>query len=103
MELMQFNGVVLLQEYCADPWKYFKPIKPVERSKPEIPMDEILEATETMKPYPFDPETDMSVGGAFADVVDAALRILTSSFNWDPADGEDGGPVFDENSPMKKL
>nr|XP_018674589.1 PREDICTED: beta-amylase-like isoform X3 [Musa acuminata subsp. malaccensis] len=81
MELMQFNGVVLLQEYCADPWKYFKPITPVERSKPEIPMDEILEATETMKPYPFDPETDMSVGGAFADVVDAALHILTSSFN----------------------
>ncbi|XP_065026131.1 beta-amylase-like isoform X1 [Musa acuminata AAA Group] len=69
------------QEYCADPWKYFKPITPVERSKPEITMDEILEATETMKPYPFDPETDMSVGGAFADVVDAALRILTSSFN----------------------
>ncbi|URE49025.1 beta-amylase [Musa troglodytarum] len=77
----QFHGVGLLQEYCADPWKYFKPITPVERSKPAIPMHEILEATQTMKSYPFDPETDTSVGGAFADLVDAALRILTSSFD----------------------
>lgn len=46
-------------------------------------MHEILEATEPMEPYQFDPETDMRVGGAFsdiADITDAVLRAVTSVF-----------------------
>ncbi|XP_020095134.1 beta-amylase-like [Ananas comosus] len=58
------------QDYCPDPRKYFKPIKPLERSKPKIPIEKILEASEMLKPYPFDPETDMSVGGDIADFID---------------------------------
>nr|CAD1819280.1 unnamed protein product [Ananas comosus var. bracteatus] len=45
-------------------------IKPLERSKPQIPIEKILEASEMLKPYPFDPETDMSVGGDIADFID---------------------------------
>lgn len=43
--------------------KYFVPIETMARSKPEIPIEEILEATKPEKPYPFDLETDMPVDG----------------------------------------
>ncbi|XP_073108432.1 beta-amylase [Elaeis guineensis] len=69
------------QDYCPDPSKYFKPIKPMERSKPKIPIEVILEATEPMKPFPFDPVTDMSVGGDFADFVDDIFNKITSILN----------------------
>ncbi|RWW90148.1 hypothetical protein BHE74_00000715 [Ensete ventricosum] len=41
---------------------FFKPIGPMKRSKPEIPIEKILEATEPLEPYPFDPVTDMFDG-----------------------------------------
>ncbi|XP_072951326.1 beta-amylase-like isoform X2 [Typha angustifolia] len=66
------------QDYCPDPQKYIKPVGPMERSKPEIPIEEILQATEPVKPYPFDPETDMSVGGYFADFIDGIFEKFTS-------------------------
>ncbi|CAL9080430.1 unnamed protein product [Musa textilis] len=47
------------QDYCPDSQNFFKPIRPMKRSKPEIPMEKILEATEPLEPYPFDPVTDM--------------------------------------------
>ncbi|XP_009388864.3 beta-amylase [Musa acuminata AAA Group] len=47
------------QDYCPDSQNFFKPITPMKRSKPEIPIEKILEATEPLEPYPFDPVTDM--------------------------------------------
>lgn len=75
------NQICLFQDYCPDPSKYFKPIKPMERSKPKIPIEDILEATEPMEPFPFDPVTDMSVGGDFADFVDELFNKITSILN----------------------
>ncbi|KAJ3670358.1 hypothetical protein LUZ60_010682 [Juncus effusus] len=69
------------QDYCPDPDKYFKPIiEPMERSKPEIPMEEILEATQPIKPYPFDKETDMNIGGNMLDFIFSILGIMKSIF-----------------------
>ncbi|CAK9161358.1 unnamed protein product [Ilex paraguariensis] len=59
-------------DYCPDPQNYSK-VVPLERSKPKIPIEELLEATEPIKPFPWDNETDMSVGGALADYVDSFL------------------------------
>ncbi|KAK1679918.1 hypothetical protein QYE76_040766 [Lolium multiflorum] len=58
------------QEYCPDPAQYFRPLKPLERSRPAIPMDRLLEATSPAAPYPFEAETDMSVGGDLAELID---------------------------------
>ncbi|CAI9759960.1 unnamed protein product [Fraxinus pennsylvanica] len=37
-------------------------VAPLHKSKPKIPIDEILEATKPIKPFPWNEETDMSVG-----------------------------------------
>uniref|UniRef100_A0ACD5UML4 Uncharacterized protein n=1 Tax=Avena sativa TaxID=4498 RepID=A0ACD5UML4_AVESA len=58
------------QDYCPDPAQYLRPLKPLERSRPAIPMDRLLEATSPEAPYPFEPETDMSVGGDLAQIID---------------------------------
>jgi beta-amylase len=63
----------LLQDYCPDPARYGRPIRPLERSSPEIPMDRLLEATAPEPPFPFDSETDMSVGGELAEAIDWLL------------------------------
>jgi len=49
------------QPYCPHPENHFKPITPLQRSKPEIPIHQILEASTVMPPFPFDDETDMPV------------------------------------------
>ncbi|KAL5976079.1 Beta-amylase [Asimina triloba] len=51
----------LSQDYCPEPHKYYHPLLPLERSRPQIPIDEILKATKPEKPFPFDPATDMPV------------------------------------------
>ncbi|KAK6919432.1 Glycoside hydrolase, family 14 [Dillenia turbinata] len=66
------------QGYCSDPQKYGHHIVPLERSKPKIPMGQLLEATEPMKPFAFDKETDMSVGGALADLIDNLIDKFAS-------------------------
>jgi beta-amylase len=61
-----FNFFILkyfFQDYLPDSDKYFEPIEAMARSKPQIPIEEILEATKPEKPCPFDHETDMPVGG----------------------------------------
>ncbi|XP_043706602.1 beta-amylase [Telopea speciosissima] len=68
------------QDYCPEPDKYYNPIVPLQRSKPEIPIEELLEATKPMEPFPFDPETDMSVDGAFADWLDYVKEKISSIF-----------------------
>lgn len=60
-------------DYCPDPARYGRPIRPLERSAPEIPMERLLEATAPAPAFPFDPETDMSVGGGLAEAVDWVL------------------------------
>ncbi|KAL5731005.1 beta-amylase [Ranunculus cassubicifolius] len=61
------------QDYCPNPDKYYIPIVPLERSKPPLSMEELMEATKPMQPFPFDTNTDMSVGGALADLFDVVL------------------------------
>ncbi|KAK3127285.1 hypothetical protein QOZ80_7AG0570980 [Eleusine coracana subsp. coracana] len=69
------------QDYCADPARYGRPIRPLERSSPEIPMDRLLEAAPAPEaPFPFDPETDMSVGGGLAEAVDWVLDKIAWIF-----------------------
>ncbi|CAL9764108.1 unnamed protein product [Musa acuminata subsp. burmannicoides] len=64
------------QDYCPDPWKYYKPITAMQRSKAATPMDKILEVTEPTPPYSFDPETDTSVGGAYAEIIDTLFGLF---------------------------
>ncbi|KAL3567570.1 hypothetical protein D5086_030221 [Populus alba] len=52
------------QDYCPDPSKYGHEIGPLERSNPQIPMDDIIDATKPMKPFPWNNQTDMPVDGA---------------------------------------
>ncbi|KAJ4801500.1 Beta-amylase [Rhynchospora pubera] len=47
--------------YLPNSDKYFAPIEPMARSKAEIPIEELLEATKPEEPYPFNSETDMPV------------------------------------------
>ncbi|KAF6166229.1 hypothetical protein GIB67_031013 [Kingdonia uniflora] len=68
------------QDYCPDPNNYFHPVGPLERSKPTIPIEDLMEATKSMEPFPFDPETDMSVGGAFAEWLDSVRDKIASIF-----------------------
>lgn len=68
------------QDYHPDPNKYYNPIVPMERSKPKIPIEVLLEATEPMEPFPFDPAPDMNVGGPLANVLDGAASKITSIF-----------------------
>lgn len=68
------------QDFCEDPRKYNNHVGPLGRSKPRIPIEDLLEATEPMEPYPFDKETDMSVGGALADLLDNLIAKITTIF-----------------------
>ncbi|KAF9588297.1 hypothetical protein IFM89_008714 [Coptis chinensis] len=70
------------QDYCQDPNKYYNPIVPLERSEPQIPIEELLEATKPLEPFPFDPETDMSVGtgGGAAELLGNVIDKITSIF-----------------------
>ncbi|KAI3457248.1 hypothetical protein Pfo_013911 [Paulownia fortunei] len=65
------------QGYCRD----ITDLAPLQRSKPKIPVDELLEATKPIKPFPWDKETDMSVGGALADYLDYLLNKFFSILN----------------------
>ena len=62
-----------MKDYCPDPKRYGRPIKPLERSAPETPIERQLEATAPAPAFPFDPERDMSVGGWLAEAVDWVL------------------------------
>ncbi|KAK6134805.1 hypothetical protein DH2020_031475 [Rehmannia glutinosa] len=62
------------QDYCRD----ITDLAPLQRSKARIPIDELLEATKPIKPFPWDEETDMSVGGALAEYLDSLLNKFFS-------------------------
>ncbi|KAL4573020.1 hypothetical protein LXL04_019813 [Taraxacum kok-saghyz] len=62
------------QAYCPDLRKY-STVVPLERSKPNIPIEELLEASERLEPFSFDDQTDMSVGGPIDDFIDGLFNI----------------------------
>ncbi|OVA13151.1 Glycoside hydrolase [Macleaya cordata] len=68
------------QNYCSDPAKYYNPVVPLERSKSMVPIKALLEATKPTKPFPFNAETDLAVGGAFADWLDNVIEKFTSLY-----------------------
>lgn len=70
----------MVQDHCADSRKYGQCLDPLERSNPELSIQDLLEATEPMKPFPWDKETDMGVGGALADFSDKFIEKITSIF-----------------------
>lgn len=65
------------QDYCPDPKKYNHHLGPLERSKPEISIEQLLEATKAEDAFPWDKETDMSVSG---DLLSNLIRKLFSLF-----------------------
>jgi beta-amylase len=69
-----------MKDYCPDADRYGRPLKPLERSAPEMPMERLLEATAPAPAFPFDPETDMSVGGGLAEAVDWVLDKIAWLF-----------------------
>lgn len=60
----------LLQDYCPE---YEKPA-PLGRSKGEISIDELLEATERTTPFPWDEQTDARIGCILAEYWDRLLN-----------------------------
>lgn len=65
-----------MQDYCPDPQKYNHHVVPLERSKPKISIEDLLEATKPEEPFPWDKETDMSVGGGLANLIDKFFSIF---------------------------
>uniref|UniRef100_A0A7C9DB45 Beta-amylase n=1 Tax=Opuntia streptacantha TaxID=393608 RepID=A0A7C9DB45_OPUST len=51
------------QEHHQNPEDYGKHVEPLELSKPKISIEDLLEATKPMGPFPFNSETDMKVEG----------------------------------------
>ncbi|XP_022136332.1 beta-amylase-like [Momordica charantia] len=49
------------QDYRPDPSDYNRPLVPLNRSGPEIPIEVLLEATKPMEPFVWDQETDIPV------------------------------------------
>lgn len=74
------------QEFCPVPTKYYYPIVPLERSKPKFSVEELLEATEPVKPFSFDAETDMGIddedgtAGGLADFLGKLINKFISIF-----------------------
>ncbi|KAK4255383.1 hypothetical protein QN277_008390 [Acacia crassicarpa] len=50
-------------DYIEDPQKYGHNLTPLNRSKPKIPNEVLIEATKPLPPFPWDSETDMKVDG----------------------------------------
>ncbi|PPD75886.1 hypothetical protein GOBAR_DD27191 [Gossypium barbadense] len=67
------------QDYCADLGMYNHQIGPLERSKPKLVMEDLLEATKPMEPFPWGEETDMKVDD-FDGVLANLIRKLFSLF-----------------------
>ncbi|KAL3509639.1 hypothetical protein ACH5RR_029040 [Cinchona calisaya] len=56
-------------------------LPPLKQSKAKISMDLLLEATKPTEPFPWDEETDMSVGGIFSDFLDSLFDQFFSTLN----------------------
>ncbi|XP_058762442.1 beta-amylase-like [Vicia villosa] len=72
------------QDYCPDPEKYYHYTVPMERSKPKIPLEILLEATKSEKSYPWSEVTDKSVSevsGFFAVLIAMILSMFRRNRN----------------------
>ncbi|OMO60195.1 Glycoside hydrolase, family 14B, plant [Corchorus capsularis] len=67
------------QDYCPDLGKYNHEIGPLEQSKPKISMEDLLEATKPMEPFPWGSEADMKIDD-FEGVLANLVRKLFSMF-----------------------
>ncbi|KAA3482670.1 beta-amylase-like isoform X1 [Gossypium australe] len=67
------------QDYCADLGMYNHQIGPLEPSKPKLVMEDLLEATKPMEPFPWGEETDMKVDD-YDGVLANLIRKLFSLF-----------------------
>ncbi|KOM43972.1 hypothetical protein LR48_Vigan05g157700 [Vigna angularis] len=71
-------------DYCSDPERYYHFTEPMERSKPRIPLEILLEATEPLEPYPWLKETDVTrrvLAGFLHYILGIVLRILRIKVN----------------------
>ncbi|KAJ6420687.1 hypothetical protein OIU84_028110 [Salix udensis] len=69
------------QDYCPDPSKYGHELGPLERSRPRISIDDILDATKPTKPFPWNKQTDMPVDGAAQfDLLGSLINGIKSIF-----------------------
>lgn len=64
------------QEYCPYPAMYGNAIDPLGPSKPKIPIDVLLDASEPTQPFQFDKETDMSVDDSIYAFIARKLKSL---------------------------
>ncbi|GMJ13019.1 BETA-AMYLASE 5, beta-amylase 6 [Hibiscus trionum] len=67
------------QDYCADMGMYNHQIGPLERSKPKFAMEDLLDATKPIEPFPWGEETDMKIDD-FEGVISNLIRKLFSMF-----------------------
>ncbi|KAH6827090.1 beta-amylase 5 [Perilla frutescens var. hirtella] len=65
------------QDFCRE----LTEVPTLQRSKAKIPIEKLLEATKPIKAVPWDKETDMSVGGAWADYLDIIFDKFFSMLN----------------------
>ncbi|WCJ37696.1 Beta-amylase [Euphorbia peplus] len=70
------------QDYSPDPEKYNFKIDPLERSKPKIPIGDLLEATKETTSFEWDSETDMPVESVTYSVgiLDSLVKKMKSLF-----------------------
>lgn len=67
------------QEYCSESERYNHKVCPLERSRSEVSLEKILEATEPIAPFPWAEETDMSIR-PFESVLSLLSSKLQSTF-----------------------
>ncbi|XVF01814.1 hypothetical protein REPUB_Repub04eG0121800 [Reevesia pubescens] len=67
------------QDYCPDLGMYNHQIGPLERSKPKFLIEDLLEATKPMEPFPWGQEADMKIDD-FDGVLTNLIRKLFSMF-----------------------
>ncbi|XP_050381990.1 beta-amylase [Argentina anserina] len=68
------------QEYCQDSEKYNHHLGPLERSKPKISMEDLLDATKPEEPFPWDEDTDMSVTSGGGSLLSYLISRIFSLF-----------------------
>ncbi|KAM1512367.1 hypothetical protein PS1_024409 [Malus domestica] len=69
------------QDYCSDPEKYNHHLGPLKQSKPEISIEDLLEATKALEPFPWDKETDMSVSGGAGGLGGLLSNLIRKIFS----------------------
>lgn len=52
-------------------------LAPLEQSRPKIPIQELLEATKPIRPFPWDDDPDMRVGDVFSDILDNIFDMFS--------------------------